>query len=69
MDLDKNKILNNSTGKSNEKPQNKSDLADNFSENNNSKLIEKEYEALSKNIESIVRDNFLTKEFYENLPD
>jgi hypothetical protein len=31
--------------------------------------VEKEYEALVKNIESIINHNFLKKEFYANLPD
>ena len=32
-------------------------------------LIEKEYEALPKMIENLIKENFLKKEFYENLPD
>lgn len=69
MDLDKNKTLNNSTRKSNGNPQNKSDLADNFSEHNDFELIEKEYETLPKIIENLIKKYFLKKEFYENLPD
>jgi hypothetical protein len=44
-------------------------LKQNFSDNSDSELIEKEYEALPKMIESLIRENFLKKEFYENLPD
>lgn len=69
MDLDKNHDLNSTSQKSNEEPKNKSDLADNFSEHNNSELIEKEYEALPKVIENLIKKYFLKKEFYENLPD
>lgn len=54
---------------SDKESQNKSDLTDVFSENENSELREKEYNTLLKNIESIIRNNFLKKEFYENLPD
>lgn len=35
----------------------------------NSKAIEKELENLLNSIESLIRDNFLKKEYYENLPD
>ena len=69
MDLDKDNHLNTTPQKSNEEPKNKSDFEDNFSEHNNSELIEKEYEALFKNVETIVKNNFLKKEFYENHPD
>ena len=34
-----------------------------------SKVIEKELESLLNSIEKLVEDNFLKKEFYENLPD
>ena len=69
MDLDKDNNLNNTPKKYNEKLKNQSDLADNFSEHNNSELIEKEYEALPKTIENLIKKHFLKKEFYENLPD
>ncbi len=52
-----------------EKPQSKSDLENVLSENEKSGLIEKEYEALTKNIESIISHNFLRKEYYANLPN
>ena len=35
----------------------------------NSKVVEKELESLLNSIENLVKDNFLKKEFYENLPD
>jgi hypothetical protein len=54
--------LNEETGKG-------SDLKNVFCEHEDSEIIEKEYEALLKNIETIVKNNFLKKEFYENLPD
>jgi hypothetical protein len=49
--------------------QRKANLTQNFSESKNSELIEKEYEALPKMIENLIKENFLKKEFYENLPD
>ena len=69
MGLDKNHNLDNTPKKSKEEPKNKSDLADNFSEHNNSELIEKEYEALPKMIENLIKKYSLKKEFYENSPD
>ncbi len=70
MNLNNNdKHTFNTTNSSKLEPYNKSDLVDNFSENKDSEIIEKEYESLSKNIESIIRANFLNKEFYENHPD
>jgi hypothetical protein len=65
----KNNIEIDTKQNTNEEPQNNSDLKDVFYEHENSKIIEKEYEALLKNIESIVISSFLRKEFYENLPD
>ena len=69
MSLNKDDRLNKTPQESNWEPKDRSDLADNFSKRNNSEMIEKEYEALLKNIESIIISSFLRKEFYENLPD
>ena len=52
-----------------EKSKSKSDLGNILSKSKESELIEKEYEALTKNIESIITHNFLRKDFYANLPD
>lgn len=52
-----------------EESKDKSDLDDVLSESENSQLIEKEYEALIKNVESVVKNGFLKKEYYRNLPD
>jgi len=49
--------------------QNKSDFEDIFSGLKKSEIIEKEYEALQKMIENLIRSNFLKKEYYEDLPD
>lgn len=70
MKLNESDIVNSdinwqSVGKS----QSESDLADVFFENEKSESIEKEYEALPKIIENLIRKNFLKKEFYEDLPD
>lgn len=62
LDIDMDQELNEETGKG-------SDLKNVFCEHEDSEIIEKEYEALLKNIETIVKNNFLKKEFYENLPD
>ena len=70
MWLNKRNTLTTGTSWHSEKePQSKTDLKQNFSDNSDSELIEKEYEALPKMIESLIRENFLKKEFYENLPD
>lgn len=70
MKLNENGIVNADINwQSVEKSQSKSDLADVFFENEKSESIEKEYEALPKIIENLIRKNFLKKEFYEDLPD
>lgn len=69
MSLDKDNTLNNAPQPFNDDSANKSDLKNVFSEHENEEMIEEEYEALLKNIESIVISSFLRKEFYENLPD
>ena len=65
----KNNFDTNTDQDANEKLRNKSDIKDVFSEHENSEIIKREYEALLKNVESIVISSFLKKEFYENLPD
>lgn len=70
MSLNKKNNLNISDkNSSTEKWKNKSDFGDFLSESEKSQLVEKEYKALVKNIESIINHNFLKKEFYANLPD
>lgn len=70
MTLNKKNNLNISDkNSSTEEWKNKSDFGDFLSESEKSQLVEKEYEALVKNIESIINHNFLKKEFYANLPD
>lgn len=54
---------------SEKQPQNKSNFEDIFSGLKKSEIIEKEYEALQKMIENLIRNNFLKKEYYEDLPD
>lgn len=70
MNLNKGENHNfNTISSSTQKSENKSDLDNILSESENSELIEKEYKALIKNVESIVSHNFLKKEYYENLPN
>ena len=54
---------------SKENLKNKTDFEEVLSESKKSELVEKEYETLVKNIESIITHNFLKKEYYANLPD
>lgn len=70
MSLNKKDTLDINTKEfSEEKLKNKSDFEEVLSESEKSELIEKEYEALTKNIESVITHNFLKKEYYANLPD
>jgi hypothetical protein len=57
-------------GTSNQIPDNKFSKSEDILLNlKNSKVIEIELESLLNSIEKLVEDNFLKKEFYENLPD
>ena len=68
MKKKKKKALNINQ-ESNKEPENKSGLDNVLSECENSELIEREYEAFLKNVEMIVKNSFLKKEFYGNSPD
>lgn len=70
MWLNKRETVNTDINWQSEKEsQSKTDLKHDFSESSNSELIEEEYKSLPKVIENLIRENFLKKEFYENLPD
>jgi hypothetical protein len=65
---DTNNLETNSTN--NQTPDNKFSKSEDILLNlKKSKAIEKELENLLNSIESLIRDNFLKKEYYENLPD